>query len=117
MRVGSLFAGIGGFDLGFERAGHETVWQVELDEKCREVYNVGRNEPITINHLFATIAREMGRTDVFPDYTGGLPGAVTYRCPDVRKLEALGWSSRVDLADGLRRTIDYLLRRREEWPE
>ncbi|MHC4088712.1 MAG: DNA cytosine methyltransferase [Planctomycetota bacterium] len=33
----SLFAGIGGFDLGFERAGMECVAQVEIDERCREV--------------------------------------------------------------------------------
>lgn len=35
--VGSLFAGIGGFDLGFERAGFETVWQVEINEYCLKV--------------------------------------------------------------------------------
>lgn len=35
--VGSLFAGIGGFDLGFERAGFQTAWQVEIDPVCRAV--------------------------------------------------------------------------------
>lgn len=37
MTFGSLFAGIGGFDLGFERAGLRCVWQVEIDSYCQRV--------------------------------------------------------------------------------
>lgn len=44
---GSLFAGIGGFDLGFERAGMVCRWQVEIDpfcqrQLCRLFPDVGR---------------------------------------------------------------------------
>jgi len=37
MRVVSLFAGIGGFDLGFERAGAKTVATVEINAHCRKL--------------------------------------------------------------------------------
>jgi len=37
LTVGSLFAGIGGFDLGLERAGMEVAWQCEIDPFCQQV--------------------------------------------------------------------------------
>lgn len=37
LTFGSLFAGIGGIDLGFERAGLRCKWQVEIDEYARRV--------------------------------------------------------------------------------
>lgn len=36
-QVVSLFSGVGGFEYGFEQAGYETVYQCEIDAKCRSV--------------------------------------------------------------------------------
>ena len=52
LRVASFFAGIGGFDLGFERAGIETVWQCEKKEFCLDILDqhwpdVPRKDDIT----------------------------------------------------------------------
>jgi len=37
MKVGSLFSGIGGIEIGFEREGFETKWFVEKDKFCQSV--------------------------------------------------------------------------------
>ena len=37
LTVGSCFAGIAGFDLGFERAGARIIWNCEIDANCRRV--------------------------------------------------------------------------------
>ena len=37
IRVASFFSGIGGFDLGFEKAGMEVVFQSEINSFCRSI--------------------------------------------------------------------------------
>lgn len=37
LTVGSLFSGIGGFDLGLQRAGMSIAWQCEIDSYCQRV--------------------------------------------------------------------------------
>jgi DNA (cytosine-5)-methyltransferase 1 len=39
LTFGSLFAGVGGFDMGFEKAGFECKFQVEWDKNCRQILN------------------------------------------------------------------------------
>jgi len=70
MKMTSLFSGIGGFDLGFERCGVEVVDQVEIDKNCREL--LGRRFP---KARILEDVREYGRdqggaVDVI---TGGFP--------------------------------------------
>ena len=37
LTYGSLFAGVGGFDLGFDAAGWDCKFQVEWDKHCQSV--------------------------------------------------------------------------------
>lgn len=62
MKFGSLFSGIGGFDLGFQRAGLSCAWQAEIDSDCnrvlekhwngvtkyKDVSTIGRLEPVDV---------------------------------------------------------------------
>ena len=48
LTVGSLFSGIGGLDLGLERAGMEVIWQSEIDKYGCQVLK--KHWPEVVNH-------------------------------------------------------------------
>jgi len=68
--MGSLFSGIGGFSLAFQRAGVRAAWQVEIDKSCQKV--LARHFPESERHDdVATAGREtLGSADVV---CGGFP--------------------------------------------
>ncbi len=39
LTYGSLFSGVGGFDLGFDQESYECVFQVEWDKSCQKILN------------------------------------------------------------------------------
>lgn len=48
LTVGSLFSGIGGLDLGLERAGMQVIWQSEIDPYACKV--LAKHWPEVVNH-------------------------------------------------------------------
>ena len=70
MKFGSLFTGVGGFDLGFERVGMSCAWQVEQDKYCNEVLE--RHYPEVKRY---TDVREVGKRNLEPVelICGGFP--------------------------------------------
>ena len=70
LTVGSLFAGIGGFDLGLERAGMKVIWQSEIDPYASAVLK--KHWPEVPNHgdIRTIRAGTVERPDVL---CGGFP--------------------------------------------
>lgn len=74
MNVLSLFAGIGGLDLGLERAGMTVVGQVEIDPYCQRV--LARHWPEVARHDDVRTAIEWWRAEPRPAVhvvAGGFP--------------------------------------------
>ena len=74
LRYLSLFSGIGGFDLGFDRAGMVCAGQVEFDEKARAVLAKHWPDVPRLNDVREVNGDEFGSIDLI---CGGFP------CQDV----------------------------------
>ncbi|MBI5227933.1 NAD-dependent epimerase/dehydratase family protein [Candidatus Micrarchaeota archaeon] len=77
-----------------------------------QVFNLGQNYTIEITKVADMIVEEMNLTNVKYHYTGGSVGWVGDQ-PIVhlstKKIEALGWSPKTKIEDGIRKTIRYLI--------
>lgn len=70
LTYGSLFSGIGGFDLGFDEAGLKGMWQVERDRDCSRVLRKHWPNEQRGNLVEEVTRERYGRVDVI---CGGFP--------------------------------------------
>lgn len=70
LTFGSLFAGIGGFDLGFERAGMRGLWQVEIDSQANVLLSVRFGDAKQYDDVRKVGAAQLAPVDVI---CGGFP--------------------------------------------
>jgi hypothetical protein len=73
-KAASLFSGIGGFDLGFEKAGFEITFQCEINEFCRNILKEHWPEIPCHENIKELRAIDIPQSDV---WSGGFP------CQDV----------------------------------
>lgn len=102
MNFGSLFSGVGGLDLGLERAGWRCAWQVEVDDYARKVLRRQWPDVPKFTDVRSVGSRELAAVDFI---AGGFP------CQDVSSAGTrLGLAGR---RSGLWREFDRIIGERE----
>ncbi len=78
------------------------------DERAEgKIFNVGSGVNFSVNQVFE-LTEELLRTGLRPIYKPDLPGEAQITLADISAAKRLDWKPRVDIRDGLNRTIEYL---------
>ena len=90
---------------------HANLLACHAEGVAGEVFNIGCGQQTSINRL-ASLIGEMMEANAKPVYTSSRPGDVRHSRAAIRKAQQLlGYEPKIELKTGLRRTIDWFLRR------
>ena len=80
-----------------------------------EVYNIGGGQECENIELTCKLVAMMGKNEHSIKYVQDRPGHDMRYSLDSSKLKSLGWRPRVDLEDGLRKTVEWYLKNEQWW--
>lgn len=79
-----------------------------VEQTQGEVVNVATNTRISLNHLYSTLQKILGK-DILPIYSEPRPGDVKHSLADIsRAQKLLNYETLVELEQGLQKTIDWM---------
>ena len=79
------------------------------DRTDGRTYNLGSGINFSVNEIFREVAGLLG-SSVVPTYLPDQPGEALHTLADISAARSLGWAPKVDLRDGLCRSIAYIQR-------
>lgn len=74
--------------------------------KHLNVYNIGNNSMVTIKQLAGQISKIMKIIPKY-NYISIAKGGTKFRCPSIEKLKKLGYRQKINLFEGLKKTVSW----------
>jgi UDP-glucose 4-epimerase len=72
-----------------------------------ETYNLGSGENYSVLEIFQKI-QHLLKTNIKPIHKTDLPGEAEVTLGDIGKAQRIGWSPKINLEEGLKRSIEYI---------
>lgn len=80
---------------------------LEDDRADGKILNIGSGVNFSVNEIYG-LTDELLKTGLRPIYKPDLPGEAQITLADISAAKSLNWKPRIDIRDGLSRTIEYL---------
>ena len=70
LKVAGFFTGVGGIELGFEKAGFDVIWSNEIDKNAAKTFSLNHKNKLVLDDINNVLSEDVPDVDVI---VGGFP--------------------------------------------
>ena len=97
--------------------GYQMIGENLPEKVAGEIFNIGHGRPITVDEVIKMILEEMGKTEIKPLYSNLRKQEIIEQYLSTTKIgKMIGWDPKVDLKEGIKRTVEWYLKFFENHP-